>query len=330
MIKLNTVMKEKLRENLNRLFKKSIISFENPIFIWGMPRGGTTFLHDLLYLSSDLTSFNTKQKRLKKGIWGYLHYGENVPKKLINFYPPVEGFPRLWLNNNVYNDYKKNKICGKKKVLSELKKIQYDWFFKNNKKKRILEKSPNYSMILDIVEEIFPDAFHVCVLRDPRAVINSFARLIKFSAKDTTGKILNKGDPFLRFSGYKEKLNLSTYEILAWQMEQIFKKSLVFKRKNKPRFSYWYHEYIFTDLNHYFNKLSKKLDVKVSDNVNLIKHGIIKKQYPWWKNHSQKKKENKNYLSNKEINSLSNLDSFAIRLGYDKNTVGKLVTPHEI
>ena len=47
-------------------------------------------------------------------------------------------------------------------------------------------------------------------------------------------------------------------------------------------------------------------------------------------NHSQKKKENKNYLSNKEINSLSNLDSFAIRLGYDKNTVGKLVTPHEI
>ena len=58
--------REKLIEKFRFFFKRSSMSFKQPIFIWGMPRGGTTLLHDLLYLSDDLESFTIREKRYKK------------------------------------------------------------------------------------------------------------------------------------------------------------------------------------------------------------------------------------------------------------------------
>ena len=286
--------REKLKEKFRLFLKRSSISFKQPIFIWGMPRGGTTLLQDLLYLSDDLESFTIREKRYKKGIWGHLHYGENVPKSLVNRPSPVEGFPRLWLRNNVYQNIKKKKILSsdKKKIILELKKIKLEWFFKTNQKKRILEKSPNYVMILDYVNDLFPDSFHICVIRDPRAVINSFARLIKYTAKETAGKELLKGDKFLKFPGYQNISKLNTYRIFTWQMEQIIQHSINFKKKIKDRLFFWYHEYTYEDLHFYLEKLCNKLEISVPEDSELIYKNYIFKNNPWWKNKSLKKKRN--------------------------------------
>lgn len=321
------ILIKKLNEYFMNCFKKSCISFNKPIFIWGMPRGGTTILHDFLYLSDDLASFNIKKNRLKKGIWGDLHYGENIPDILKSISSPIEGFPRVWFDTNAYSNFLKQKHSKRDqiKVFRQIKKIEQEWFFKTTyKKKRILEKSPNYVMILELVNKLFPNSLHICVLRDPRAVVNSFARLIKNSPK-TTGKVLRKGDTILRFNGYEKISNLPTYEIFSWQMEKILEYSDAFKKKVNGRLSFWYHENIYEDLPYYLKKLTKRLDIEFPKLIKYFTSEYIEKNYPWWRNEKLKKDPfYTNFLTDREISTLKRLDVLSKKMGYDENVVGKL------
>ena len=72
--------RKKLIEKFRFFFKKSSMSFKQPIYLES--RGGTTLLHDLLYLSDDLESLQL-EKKIQKEFGGHLHYGENVPKSLL-------------------------------------------------------------------------------------------------------------------------------------------------------------------------------------------------------------------------------------------------------
>ena len=206
-----------------------------------------------------------------------------------------------------------------------IKKIEQEWFFKTTyKKKRILEKSPNYVMILELVNKLFPNSLHICVLRDPRAVVNSFARLIKNSPK-TTGKVLRKGDTILRFNGYEKISNLPTYEIFSWQMEKILEYSDAFKKKVNGRLSFWYHENIYEDLPYYLKKLTKRLDIEFPKLIKYFTSEYIEKNYPWWRNEKLKKDPfYTNFLTDREISTLKRLDVLSKKMGYDENVVGKL------
>ena len=42
---------------------------------------------------------------------------------------------------------------------------------------RFLDKYPTYLLITDLIEQVFPGAKHICVVRDPRSVLSSTLRV---------------------------------------------------------------------------------------------------------------------------------------------------------
>lgn len=115
------------------LFNKNINS--NLLFIFGCPRGGTTW------------------------IWSILESHQEVV-------PFLQDYSK---NDNIYSTsesgiYVKNIKQAKNKI---------NKFIKNNPKKLIIEKTPSHLFFYDKIKKDFPNSKVVIVFRNPIAVVNS-------------------------------------------------------------------------------------------------------------------------------------------------------------
>lgn len=193
------ILQEKELEftKLKQLVKK-------PIFIFGVPRSGTTAVYnflcfnhpDLAYFSNeDLKNWysETEKEFIKKRFTNLHLKHENVPKDedaLFHFGSrlvlteedlsenprtviPIEG-NKFW-EKFFYNIYAKdtsidNKIQIAKQIISTMESMQ---------KLRFVNKSPLHSTRLFALKKIFPDAKFINVCRDPRPVVYSMLQRIK-------------------------------------------------------------------------------------------------------------------------------------------------------
>ncbi len=122
--------------NFNTLFHKKVASL---VFIFGAPRGGTTWLWSLLESSSSVIPFIDGVKKNEDGS-----------------YPTSE--------SGVYIKFPKR---AKKKIYS---------FLKQYSEKTVIEKTPMHTLHFEKIMSDFPDSTPLVILRNPLAIVNSILK----------------------------------------------------------------------------------------------------------------------------------------------------------
>lgn len=159
-----------------------------PIFIVGVPRSGTTLLYDLMAYHKDLAFFSQLDLKnffpedflrfvyLRRRIfetrrWQFPREGFEY-RITTTFEVPHEfnWFWNKWIKNSwsTKNDVNKNSLEGIENEITNL--------LERKNKNRFLSKNPSHSLRMEFLNEIFPDAFFVNIIRDPRAVVTSMTR----------------------------------------------------------------------------------------------------------------------------------------------------------
>ena len=168
-----------------------------PVFVIGMPRSGTTVISEAIslheefgWISNYLTKFPnyvwiSMLNRLcfisKIGIYirGRKPQTNNLNSFFRKFFPyPSEAYNiwEIFLGKKFRNDYLFRKVATeeeRKNVIEYFKKV-----LKYQGKKRLFVKLTGPPRI-QFLTSIFPDAYFIHVIRDPRAVVNSLLK-VKF------------------------------------------------------------------------------------------------------------------------------------------------------
>lgn len=126
--------------------------------MWGAPRSGTTLLYELIARHPEVACprDNDGKPREGTGFW-WRAFGEHRgPMGAADY--TAEGEHRI------------------RKEYQELLVAQG--------RTRLLDKTPFMTIWVPLVEKVFPDAFHLHIYRDGRAVVNSILNKLRFSKKE--------------------------------------------------------------------------------------------------------------------------------------------------
>ncbi|ACI21991.1 sulfotransferase [Thermodesulfovibrio yellowstonii] len=316
-------------------FKKSCVTLEKPIFIWGTGRSGTHLLYDLLSLHPDLCFVRT-YKRWKKGLWGSMHYGDTTPEKLKGYPIPVEGMIFNWQTAGLIPIFKgkmkRDHILkiNKDIVIENYKTLYVKWkWLKCDKKYRVLDKTPAYIMMVEIINEIFPDSYHIFCIRDPRSVVNSILRIARFTGKDNFEKEYKDGFFANMYpDGYEKIIGKSLVEIICWQVEKLILTGFSYIKLLDNRLIPFRYEELLNDIhNSYFN-LIKKLELSPFYKIiDLIPNKFPDYSPDWPQPFENFDANEKICFNSEELKFFSEIQKLAILLGYDKNKPGKIIKP---
>ena len=186
---------------------------ENPVFILGVPRSGTTLLRLLLNAHS------------KIAICGEIHFFDQV-KEIQKRLPELnkDNLEQFFsLLNNTYSLQKLTRkdelFANVKKLLLKEEKISYEKFYLYlmqeyatlDNKKIIGEKTPQNIRYVNDIYKIFPNAKIIHIIRDPRAAIASMLK-VDWTANDVIINTL-KWKIDILFSQEYEKNPLNFKEI---------------------------------------------------------------------------------------------------------------------
>lgn len=162
-----------------------------PIFIIGAPRSGTTLLYDIMATHKDLAWFsqhdirnnladefieflNLRRRIFKIRNWPYAKDGFESRFRT-NFDTPFEAsylwnrwITNIWATSSDVSDISMKYI--QQTVINLLNA-------KN--KKRFLTKDPIFSVRIDLLNKIFPDALFIYIIRDGRAVVASMIHWLR-------------------------------------------------------------------------------------------------------------------------------------------------------
>ncbi len=296
-----------------------------PIFIWGLGRSGTFLLYDILSLHQDLICSRHKitQKRPYKGLWGGLHWGEDYQWITKGLGAPTDGIWRFskikaydcpWIDN-----------VGERLPNKEIKYIRkfYGLLFKQSAEgelaTRLLDKYPTYMCIVDLIDQVFPDAYHIWCIRDPRATLRSMLR----SQVDAFQKELNEA---ILFSGqipdgFEEYFKGEFVRRHCWQVNELVIKGFSNAQFLKKRLILVNHESLCNSpkdtIDHLFKLLklpdANDLLLKIPEKFDLF--GAHKKD-EFWGNHITDLFEGRS-AEGKKLNELCQ------ELGY-RNEIGEL------
>ncbi|OFZ39298.1 MAG: hypothetical protein A2504_08015 [Bdellovibrionales bacterium RIFOXYD12_FULL_39_22] len=175
----------------------SFIKIKKPIFIVGLPRSGTTMLYDLLcvhqnaaYITNSINAFPEEicaiewlRKKLSLNISGERFFKDSIE---VDFGSPSE--PHMmwgkWFGRDVdslFWDEKRIKDLSETKVLEIKNDIKKILFCFGGEEKRFICKYPVIQTELKIVQDLFPDAHFIHIVRDGRQVANSLIKLHKMA-----------------------------------------------------------------------------------------------------------------------------------------------------
>ncbi|MCB0420623.1 MAG: sulfotransferase [Bdellovibrionales bacterium] len=173
------------------------IEIEKPIFIVGLPRSGTTLLYNLVafheygaYVTNSMNNVPNHirgiewlRKNLKLNVSGERFFKDSVETNLGSPSEPIMLWGK-WFERDVdslYWEPLSAKKLGTKHIeiiKNDIRKI-ISTFGKTPT--RFVCKYPVMQPDLVVLQEIFPDAKFIHIVRDPRAVANSLIKLHKLS-----------------------------------------------------------------------------------------------------------------------------------------------------
>ncbi|OQW48198.1 MAG: hypothetical protein A4S09_13900 [Proteobacteria bacterium SG_bin7] len=170
---------------------------DRPIFIVGLPRSGTTLLYNLLcahensaYVTNSINAFPTAictiewlRKKLNLDIRGERFLADSVETDFGSPSEPIM-FWGKWFGRDVESLYWEEKrikdISAEKidEIFSDIRKILFS-FAPNGK--RFICKYPVLQTELRLIQDIFPDAHFIHIVRDARTTANSMVKLHEIS-----------------------------------------------------------------------------------------------------------------------------------------------------
>lgn len=147
-----------------------------PVFLWGAGRTGSYLLYDLLSLQPEFVCARNVE-RSSKGLYGTAHHGGGeYDYMLANPFPPVEGFKRHVLN--YYPNFHDTGKLTSDQLPTVLRSFRI-LVGMTARTRRLLDKAPHYTFLIDAFEEMFKDAQHIHCLRHPEAVAASYIRRMR-------------------------------------------------------------------------------------------------------------------------------------------------------
>jgi len=146
---------------------------QEPIFIVGYPRSGTTLLQALLSTQKDFISF--PETHFFSTLISSIHTDNNdniVNKDCINeILQKNIKFINEWKDTIVYKTLYQNNHVNLKKLFESIVK-----HYINNSKQVWIEKTPNHIYMIDIIKYYYPKAKFLFILRNPINAIYSRKR----------------------------------------------------------------------------------------------------------------------------------------------------------
>ena len=291
-------------------------------FIWGVGNSGTHLLYDILACSKFFSYLGILPPR-KKGLFSSKPY----PLKLA----PIEGvnyffddkLPYLKKDGGmIFDHFLSSKNISKsnfnfiKARYSNINKLS-SCYIKNlnpSHKQFVLDKSTNYSFMINPIKKIFPNSKHILLLRDPRSIFLSMVnRKIKKS------EYQNENNQDIDFSDYftfknKKKMNVLPMDNviiqICWLIDSFFS---IYKKYDRDILIIYFEELIN--------------DTEGTIRKALSHFGIEEKKINFLENFYNKIDKNK--INNKKIDSLSSfniqkrilkdLNKLSQEIGYDAN-----------
>ncbi|EKU97437.1 sulfotransferase domain protein [Leptolyngbya sp. PCC 7375] len=165
----------------------------NSIFLVGCPRSGTTLLQQMLDAHPDVaiapeTHF-IRNFWLKREQYGDLAEDSNY-QALLNAIADIPEFAEMELDLSTFQDAAQ-KLDRSYAVLFNL---LLDQFRQDRNTQIVGEKTPNHLLYMQILQTFFPNARFIHIVRDPRAVVNSW-KTVPWS----TGSIAGDAEVWRRY-----------------------------------------------------------------------------------------------------------------------------------
>jgi len=188
----------------------SSVEIDRPIFIVSLPRTGSTMLQNILckhekvgYFSQLMNSYypsfapmDKLQKMLDLNFTGERFIGDSVMVDVTGPSDPIHIW-NSWIRKDPfvaqYKHYRKEDLSQEQieEIYTSIKKALW---CQGGGKNRFLIKSPGILAYLPLVNDLFPDAKYIHLVRDPRDCANSLIKLtrkslaqIEMIAKDIKG-----------------------------------------------------------------------------------------------------------------------------------------------
>jgi Sulfotransferase family len=183
------------RPDLSRANPEEVIALKRVVFLVGAPRSGTTWLQLLLSRSPRVVTANetylfTGYTRSLFAAWA--HHQRNVR---------AVGLHNL-MSEAEYFDLIRNLTC----------KVMLRILDKNPGADIVLEKTPDHVLHWRDILKIFPEAYFLHIVRDPRSVVSSLcaASRVAWGDKWTSGEVLMNCETWIKYIKESKKLKAAT------------------------------------------------------------------------------------------------------------------------
>jgi hypothetical protein len=193
-----------------------------PVFIWGSPQSGTFLVYDIIASCGGFVFHHVKGWR-KKGLAARPLRELALPNG-----SPQEGMLRFWSGCGLPFEKKNGRVVDRVLGVDDIKSIdlhrvrrkyralQWPW-----QKARILDKCPNYTFMVPVLDAAFPSALHVFCTRDKHAIANSMVRRVNGMPSEGSVRQPSGWYAGIRFPGYERFNDSSLEERHIWLAERI-------------------------------------------------------------------------------------------------------------
>lgn len=152
------------------------VASKKRIFLVGCPRSGTTLLQRMLDAHPDVAiapeTYFIRHFYLKRQEYGNLEKDDNYYRLIENIIAIPE-FAEMEIDAQNFREASKHIS----RQYSTLFALLLDSFASIRKVSVVGEKTPNHLLYMQTLEEFFPEAYFIHIIRDPRAVVNSWRKV---------------------------------------------------------------------------------------------------------------------------------------------------------
>lgn len=319
----------------DRHLKRGVVSLEKPVFIWGTGRSGTHLLLDILSLHPSLMCPLMAGNRWKKGLWGDMHWGDTTPEPLKGHRIPYEGFQRLWLDAGLAFDAigLLHRDCLSpdlaERVRDRFRDLHRVWLWKPAPSYRALDKTPVYILMVDVIDALFPDAYHVFCIRDPRAVLNSLLRVGRYQERSDKGRgrIDEIGFWSVVPPGYEKHRHEPLVKRLSWQVKALYELGFGHRDLLGDRLVPFHYERLLDDAHESVSELFDRLELPPWPAIREAIPARFPDYSPPWPRDGRPPEEpfgKRRCYKDDEIEQLSEIEDLAVRIGYEPQSPGRL------